>query len=229
MNKGNILLSLLIVLFLGASAFLLGNASVSQATGNHNEWGEWEYSDWGSCEAVNECGSEGVQYATRTRTCEEVGGHGEDECEIEKEKVWDYWWCTRSGCPWHWEYTPETQEEQIEQSCQLEEYEACEVPEEPKEPEQPQPSEPVAGNVQPASPPPPNQCSEGEQAPQTPVLGQLTRIDADTVFIGWQKASDVDHYVLSYGRSYEDMPYGLPYVNGDSEGVELDGVWSDGH
>src|SRR3990167_9724646 len=137
--KGNILLSLLIVLFLGASAFLLGNASVSQAGENHGEyhlvWGELvdEYS-----ECVGECDqSEGTRTHTQTRECVRVRGEGSNECE-----------------------RGETQERSREEACEIEEPVACEVPEEPKEPEQPQPSEPVAGEVQPASPPAPNQCTE---------------------------------------------------------------------
>src|SRR3990167_1654795 len=134
MIKGNSVLSWLIVLFLGASAFLLGNASVSQAGENHGgyhrEWGEWvdEYS-----ECVGDCGqNEGTRTHTRTRRCERVRGEGHNECD-----------------------RGETQERSREEACEIEEPVACEVPEEPKEPEQPQPSEPVAGEVATASPPAP--------------------------------------------------------------------------
>lgn len=140
--KSKILILVTAFLVLGVSLL----ATRVNATGNshHRAFTEWKYGEVSQCEAVNDCGSEGQTSQTRTRYCENVGGYGDNECQIfetcpegysaitnELEKFFHPGKCAK-GSLLHRQYaniiyTPETEEEVVHEACTLEEYNSCRV------------------------------------------------------------------------------------------------------
>lgn len=132
--------SLVLAISYAIGYLLVTNVSATGG-GHHNQWGEWQYGEWSDCQPAGDCGEEGYQVRTRTRTCERTDGHGVDECKAEHYSEWSNW--MRGRCPngesetcdegwlgvWYYrtrEFFPaDTQEEEQRQRCRLEEYDAC--------------------------------------------------------------------------------------------------------
>ena len=233
--KGNILISLLIVLFLGVSAYLLGTATIAKATRpTHKQWSITQWTDWSACEPVAECGTdEGTQSRQSYRVCSfHPGGHAdcqlgdilwlqtqERSCEVEtpacEEPVF-HSVCREDACV--------QAEGEGENLCEVDA--DCVEPE--PEPEQPK-NEPVGWSPS-FTPEPYHEATCNGIFPTAPVAIGGSRIDSDTVLLTWYPSLDggIDHQLLQYGYSQDNLEYGVPSLPSDSGGLEVNGVGS-GH
>lgn len=68
------------------------------------------------------------------------------------------------------------------------------------------------------------------EAPQPAFNLNGKRVDADTVHITWTKSgTGHDAQILKYGRSKDNLEYGIPSLPADSEGLDVKGIdWNTG-
>lgn len=65
-------------------------------------------------------------------------------------------------------------------------------------------------------------------APKAPIATGGYRIDSDTVVVRWHRSTDpVNHYVLVYGMSPDNLEWGVPYIPNHMDHYELNGVPQD--
>lgn len=71
----------------------------------------------------------------------------------------------------------------------------------------------------------PNQCNG--DAPAAPIATGGTRVDEDTIIVRWWQSTDsVNHYVLEYGPTKDQLLYGVPFIPSTSDSFEINGVTS---
>ena len=237
--KGNILISLLIVLFLGVSAYLLGTATIAKATSpTHKQWSITQWTDWSECQPVAECGTdEGTQLRKSYRVCSfHPGGRAdcrlgdilwlqtqERSCEVETPA------CVVDVCENLEGVQEDTPEGYVNDKgfCYVPEDEDGEDGEEVVE--TPQPPGPIGWSPS-FTPEPYHEETCNGVLPTAAVAIGGSRVDSDTVLLTWYPSLDggIDHQILQYGYSQDNLEYGVPSLPSDSGGLEVNGVGS-GH
>lgn len=239
----------LIGLIAGLAVFFVSQA-VSATPPTHKQWSITQWTDWGQCRPVAECGTdEGIQSRQSYRVCSfHPGGRAdcrlgeilwlqtqERECEVETPDCEEptptpeptptiiptHFSCVENACM--------EVEGEGENNCQMDE-DCREAPtptptptlEPTPTPEEPKQSSMGGGSPQPWSPGPYSPAVCNGVYPDIPLLQGFEVIDSTTDrYSWWAPIGGVDKYAVVYGYSPDALIYGVDNIGRDATSIQI--------